>query len=61
MRRLTDSAVGGRRTVVELRVRRFRCQERGCAKTTFAGQVDGLPSATAAAAVVYTTCCSAWR
>ncbi|MQY40999.1 hypothetical protein SRB17_90360 [Streptomyces sp. RB17] len=42
LRRLTDSAVGGRRTVVELRVRRFRCQERTCARATFVEQVDGL-------------------
>ncbi|MFD4884426.1 hypothetical protein [Kitasatospora sp. NPDC058402] len=30
MRRLDDSAAGGRRVVVELRVRRFRCRERAC-------------------------------
>ncbi|MGA5520056.1 transposase family protein [Streptomyces pseudogriseolus] len=42
IRRLTDSAVGGRPVVVELQVRRFRCRERSCSQATFAEQVDGL-------------------
>jgi transposase len=42
VRRLADHVVGGRRAVVELRVRRFRCQDDGCPRTTFAEQVAGL-------------------
>ncbi|MET7913970.1 ISL3 family transposase [Streptomyces avermitilis] len=42
VRRLTDSAVGGRPVLIELRVRRFRCGRRSCRQATFAEQVDGL-------------------
>ncbi|MFI1259236.1 ISL3 family transposase [Streptomyces netropsis] len=42
VRRLADSPVGGRRVVIELRVRRFRCREHGCSRATFAEQIDGL-------------------
>lgn len=42
VRRLADSAVGGRRTVIELWTRRFRCPHPVCSRTTFAEQVDGL-------------------
>ncbi|MFE5873583.1 ISL3 family transposase [Streptomyces roseifaciens] len=42
VRRLADSPVGGRRVVIELRVRRFRCRERGCTRATFAEQINGL-------------------
>ncbi|MFI9617242.1 ISL3 family transposase [Streptomyces sp. NPDC052023] len=42
VRRLADSAVGGRPVVIELAVRRFRCRERACPQATFAEQVDGL-------------------
>jgi transposase len=42
IRRLANSAVGGRPVLIELRVRRFRCGERACEQTTFADQVDGL-------------------
>ncbi|MFB6679704.1 ISL3 family transposase [Streptomyces sp. NPDC056390] len=42
IRRLADSAVGGRPVLIELRVRRFRCGQRLCRQTTFAEQVDGL-------------------
>jgi len=42
VRRLADSAVGHRRVVIELQVRRFRCSENRCAQTTFAEQVSGL-------------------
>ncbi|WP_336246786.1 ISL3 family transposase [Streptomyces cupreus] len=42
VRRLADSAVGGRPVVVELQVRRFRCRERACQQATFAEQVEGL-------------------
>lgn len=42
VRRLADSAVGHRRVVIELQVRRFRCGEGGCPQTTFAEQVSGL-------------------
>ncbi|MFE7532586.1 ISL3 family transposase [Kitasatospora sp. NPDC057542] len=41
-RRLADSAVGGRRMVVKLQVRRFRCQVTSCPRTTFVEQVAGL-------------------
>ncbi|MET8983400.1 hypothetical protein ABZX85_48360 [Streptomyces sp. NPDC004539] len=42
VRRLADSAVGGRRVLIELQVRRLRCGERACPQATFAEQVDGL-------------------
>ncbi|MFF3915438.1 ISL3 family transposase [Streptomyces sp. NPDC001852] len=42
VRRLDDSAAGGRRVVVELRVRRFRCHERMCPRSTFVEQAAGL-------------------
>lgn len=42
VRRLADSAVGGRPVLIELQVRRFRCSERACRQATFAEQVDGL-------------------
>jgi transposase len=41
-RQLTDTAVGGRRVVLRLRVRRFRCATVRCPRTTFVEQVDGL-------------------
>ncbi|WP_326731691.1 transposase family protein [Streptomyces phaeochromogenes] len=42
VRRLEDSAVGHRRVVIDLQVRRFRCGEGACPQTTFAEQVGGL-------------------
>ncbi|MEU2132385.1 transposase family protein [Streptomyces sp. NPDC018352] len=42
VRRLADSAVGGRPVVIELRVRRFRCRQGACPQKTFAEQVEGL-------------------
>jgi transposase len=39
---LDDSAAAQRRVVIELQVRRFRCRERTCPRTTFAEQVAGL-------------------
>ncbi|MEV5880632.1 ISL3 family transposase [Streptomyces sp. NPDC052101] len=42
VRRLADSAVGGRPALIELRVRRFRCSQQDCPQATFAEQVDGL-------------------
>ncbi|WP_434600592.1 ISL3 family transposase [Streptomyces sp. A5-4] len=42
VRRLADSAVGGRPVLIELQVRRFRCGQRSCRQSTFAEQVDGL-------------------
>ncbi|MYS80003.1 MULTISPECIES: transposase family protein [Streptomycetaceae] len=42
LRRLADSAVGHRRVVMELRVRRFRCREERCPRATFAEQIHGL-------------------
>jgi transposase len=41
-RRLTDAAVGGRRVVIMLRVRRFVCQASGCQIRRFAEQIEGL-------------------
>jgi transposase len=41
-RRLADAAVGGRRVVIRLTVRRFLCPVPGCKRTTFAEQVPGL-------------------
>ena len=41
-RRLADAAIGGQPVRIRLRVRRFRCAETGCARATFAEQVDGL-------------------
>jgi zinc-finger of transposase IS204/IS1001/IS1096/IS1165 len=41
-RRLVDAAVGGRRVVIRLTVRRFFCEAPGCRRQTFAEQVDGL-------------------
>lgn len=43
-RRLADAAIGGRRVMIRLTVRRFFCAGPGCARTTFAEQVDGLTS-----------------
>ena len=42
VRKLDDSAAGGRRVVVELRVRRFRCGERACPRATVVEQAAGL-------------------
>ncbi|MEV5012920.1 ISL3 family transposase [Streptomyces sp. NPDC055692] len=42
VRRLADSAVGGRPALIELQVRRFRCSQQDCLQATFAEQVDGL-------------------
>jgi transposase len=41
-RRLADAAVGGRRVVIRLQVRRLFCDEPACKKRTFAEQVPGL-------------------
>lgn len=41
-RRLADAAVSGQAVLVHLRVRRFFCDDPGCAKHTFAKQVPGL-------------------
>jgi transposase len=41
-RRLCDSPVAGRETIIHLRVRRFFCRNGDCAKKTFAEQVPGL-------------------
>jgi transposase len=39
---LADAAIGGRRAVIRLRVRRFFCDNPGCPAVTFAEQVQGL-------------------
>ncbi|APU42998.1 ISL3 family transposase [Streptomyces sp. TN58] len=41
-RRLADAAVSGQETAIDLEVRRFFCDNTGCAKKTFAEQVDQL-------------------
>ena len=41
-RRLTDPAVGGRTTTIELTVRRFFCDAAECVRATFVEQVAGL-------------------
>jgi transposase len=43
-RRLADAAVGGRRVVIRLMVRRFFCGAADCPLATFAEQVEGLTS-----------------
>ncbi|WP_373466093.1 transposase family protein [Streptomyces phaeochromogenes] len=42
VRRLRDVAVGGLGVVIELCVRRFRCENPACTAVTFAEQVSGL-------------------
>ncbi|MFI2304516.1 transposase family protein [Actinacidiphila glaucinigra] len=42
VRRLADREAGGRRVVIELRVRRFRCREQQCPRATFVEQITGL-------------------
>jgi transposase len=41
-RRLADAAVGGRRVVIRLRMRRFVCDNQGCSARTFTEQITGL-------------------
>jgi transposase len=41
-RHLADLAVAGRRVVIDLAVRRFRCRAAECGRRTFVEQVDGL-------------------
>ena len=41
-RRLADAAIGGRRVMIRLTVRRFFCEAPDCKKRTFAEQVEGL-------------------
>src|SRR5262249_28972392 len=43
-RRLTDVAIGGRKVVIRLVVRRFFCDAPDCPAATFAEQVEGLTS-----------------
>jgi transposase len=43
-RRFADAAIGGRRTVIRLAVRRFLCGTAACPKQTFAEQPPGLAS-----------------
>ncbi|WP_414641105.1 transposase family protein [Actinospica sp.] len=43
-RSIADTAVGGRRLVIELTVRRFFCRDPACPKKTFVEQVPGLTS-----------------
>ncbi|MBD0694775.1 hypothetical protein BG452_17465 [Streptomyces sp. CBMA123] len=41
-RRICDSAVGDQELVLQLRVRRFFCDDAECGRRTFAEQVPGL-------------------
>lgn len=41
-RRLADLAIAGRRIVIDLAVRRFRCRGSECGRRTFVEQVEGL-------------------
>jgi transposase len=41
-RRLRDVAVAGTGTLLQLRIRRFRCENTACPARTFAEQVDGV-------------------
>jgi transposase len=43
-RRLADAAIGGRKVVIRLAVRRFFCDGPDCPAATFAEQVEGLTS-----------------
>ena len=43
-RRLADTAIGGRRVLIRLAVRRLFCGNPDCPVTTFAEQVEGLTS-----------------
>lgn len=43
-RRLADAPIGAQMVVIELRVRRFFCDNASCARRTFAEQVPGLTS-----------------
>jgi transposase len=42
VRRLADVAVGGRKVLIRVRVRRFFCEGNSCTARTFAEQIDGL-------------------
>lgn len=42
VRTLRDVAVGGLSVVIELSIRRFRCENRACTAVTFAEQIEGL-------------------
>ncbi|MEH0425787.1 transposase family protein [Streptomyces stelliscabiei] len=48
VRRLRDVAVGGLGVVIELCVRRLRCENPACTAVTFAEQVSGLTTPRAA-------------
>ncbi|WP_376766952.1 transposase family protein [Spinactinospora alkalitolerans] len=41
-RRLHDTALSGRRAVIDLTIRRFLCTAPACTRRTFAEQVTGL-------------------
>jgi transposase len=41
-RRLADMAIGGRRVVIRLTVRRLFCADPACERRTFAEQIPGL-------------------
>ena len=44
VRRLTDVALGGRKVLIRVRVRRFVCVSAGCPVRTFVEQISGLTS-----------------
>ncbi|MEU4712867.1 transposase family protein [Micromonospora purpureochromogenes] len=45
LRRLRDVTVAGVAVLLQVRVRRFRCDNRSCPAVTFVEQVDGLTTA----------------
>jgi hypothetical protein len=42
VRQIADQPIGGRRVLIRVRVRRFRCRERACPRHTFVEQVPRL-------------------
>ncbi|PPS68517.1 MULTISPECIES: transposase family protein [Streptomyces] len=60
VRRLADTAVGGRHVVIELQVRRFRCRDRDGRQATFAEQVEGLTAGMGDEAPGCRRCCNRW-
>jgi transposase len=60
-RRLADAAIGGRRVVIRLQVRRLFCDDPDCVKTTFAEQVPASPPGTRARPRSWPGCCGTSR
>ncbi|WP_189158458.1 transposase family protein [Lentzea pudingi] len=62
-RRLSDLMVGGRETLVHLRVRRLFCGNQDCSRATFVEQVAGLTTKYGRRSIGWVACCaiSRWR